>query len=105
MELTEYFHFYPHLPEGVEQKHGPFAMRVVQMYAEERDSMNLSLASIEVTGEKLGFALDLDYVLAKPSVVELSKGLGWIEEAHRNLEVMFEACISDKTRAIFGESK
>jgi uncharacterized protein (TIGR04255 family) len=105
LELTEYFHFYPHLPEGVEQKHGPFAMRVVQMHAEERDSMSLSLANVLVPTGRLGFASDIDYVLLKSSIIELDHGLKWVEEAHQNVEAMFEACISDKTRALFGESK
>lgn len=105
LELTEYFHFYPHLPQGVEQKHGPFAIRVVQMYAEERDAMNLSLANVLVPAGSLGFVLDIDYTLSKPAILELDKGLDWVEEAHRKVEAMFEACISDKTRTMFGESK
>jgi uncharacterized protein (TIGR04255 family) len=46
--------------------------------------------------------LDLDYFLAQPEF-DLKEGMAWIPVAHQNLEGMFEACITDKTREMFEE--
>lgn len=105
MELTEYFHYYPHIPPTIEQRHGPFAMRVMHEFAQGRDSLNVNFANIAVPSKKLAYVLDLDYSLLQPDKVELGKGIEWIVEAHRTVEVMFEACITDKTRAFLGEQK
>jgi uncharacterized protein (TIGR04255 family) len=105
VEFTEYFLYYPHLPENIEQKHGPFFMRVTHVFANERDMMNLALANVSVPSGNLAYVLDIDYALMKPQEVELKRGLDWAQEAHGRIEAMFEACLTDKTRALFGEKK
>jgi uncharacterized protein (TIGR04255 family) len=105
IETTEYFHYYPRLPETVEQIHGPFSMRVLHTYEAERDVMTFQMAHMKPTGEKLTIALDLDYYLAKPDTVELGKGLEWVSQAHDKIEAMFEASITDSTRNLFEEVK
>lgn len=100
IETTEYFHYYPHLPETVEQRHGPFSMRVLHDY-DDRDILNLQMGHLPPTGESLTIALDLDYYLAKPASVELQKGPGWLSTAHSRIEDMFEASITNNTRKLF----
>ena len=85
--------------------HGPFAMRVFHVYEGERDLLNLQMAHMKPNGENLVIGLDLDYYLAQPNKVELAKGLEWVSTAHDRIEAMFEACITDKTRALFEEIK
>src|SRR5207245_3550038 len=75
IETTDFFHYYPRLPETVEQMHGPFAMRVFHVYEGERDLLNLQMAHMKPNGENLVIGLDLDYYLAQPNKVELAKGL------------------------------
>jgi uncharacterized protein (TIGR04255 family) len=105
IETTDYFHYYPKLPETVEQRHGPFWMRVLHAYSEDRDVMTFQMAHAKPTNKKLTIVLDLDYYLAKPDVVELTRGLDWVAEAHENVEAMFEASITDNTRNLFEETK
>jgi uncharacterized protein (TIGR04255 family) len=104
VELTDYFHFYPHLAPTVDQTHGPFLMRVMHERVEGRDAMSVTLGSV-VPATGLIFALDIDYYLLRPDGVSLDKGIDWIERAHASIEEMFEACITDKTRELLGEPK
>lgn len=101
IETTEYFHYYPRLPETVAQMHGPFSMRVLHGYDDERDVLNLQMGHLPPMGENLAIALDLDYYLAKAGSVELANGPEWVAKAHSRIEEMFEACITDKTRELF----
>lgn len=105
IEVTDYFHYYPRLPETLEQKHGPFTMRVLRMYEGERDALNMQMGNLKPEGENLAIALDLDYYLVHPDKVELSKGLEWVSAAHDKIETTFEACITDNTRRLFEEIK
>jgi uncharacterized protein (TIGR04255 family) len=61
--------------------------------------------SLQPEGENLAIALDLDYYLAQPDKLELSKGLEWVSVAHDRIETLFEACITDKARSLFEEIK
>jgi uncharacterized protein (TIGR04255 family) len=105
IETTDYFNYYPRLPENLEQVHGPFSMRVFHLYEGERDTLSVHIGHAVPTGESLTILLDLDYYLTQPGKVELSAGLSWVRTAHERVESMFEACITDKTRAMFEEIK
>jgi uncharacterized protein (TIGR04255 family) len=103
IETTEYFNYYPRLPEPIEQTHGPFVMRVMHAYEGGRDVLNIQIGHMTPQGE--GIALDLDYYLNQPDKVELRQALEWVSTAHENIEAMFEACITDKTRGLVEEIK
>ena len=103
MEITEYFSYYPHLPESIEQKHGPFAMRVMHSESDGQDVLIVNLAN--VPSANLSYLFDLDYSLVQPDSVKLANGLAWIYNAHTKIEVMFEACITDQLRSYFEVAK
>lgn len=104
IETTDYFELYPKLPGTVRQEHGPFTMRVMQQYEGGRDVLNIRMHT-KSNGENLSIVLDLDYYLAQSEKVDLEKCTEWVSLAHDNLEAMFEACITDKTRTLFEESR
>lgn len=105
IETTEYFNYYPRVPETLEQVHGPFSMRVFHLYEGERDTLSVHIAHAKLEGENLVILLDLDYYLTHPEKVDLSAGLSWVRTAHERVEGMFEASVTDKTRAMFDEIK
>jgi uncharacterized protein (TIGR04255 family) len=105
IETTEYFNYYPRLPDTLEQVHGPFSMRVFHMYEDERDTLSVQIGHAKPQGESIVIVLDLDYYLTRPEKVELSAGLDWVRTAHERVESMFEACITEKTRTMFEEIK
>ena len=102
IETTKYFRYYPHLPENIEQKHGPFMMRVLHSSDDDRDVLTLNFASI-VPSPNLAYLLDLDNSLVQADKVQLSDGLAWVQHAHAKIEDMFEACITDDLRELFEE--
>ena len=104
IETTDYFNYYPHLPDTVEQIHGPFIMRVSHFY-EDRDVLNFNMSQAPQVEGRLAIVLDLDYYLGKPENVELGQGLAWVGTAHERIEAMFEASITHKTRSLFEETK
>lgn len=104
IETTEYFQYYPHLPKTIEQTHGPFSMRVMHTFEDGRDSLIINFANV-LPSALLRYVLDLDYSLAQPDKVQLSGGSEWVENAHAKIEDMFEACITDKLRALFEEKQ
>ena len=95
-ELTDYFNYYPHLPQTIDQRHGPFLTGVLFFYNELRDHLNARVATVAN-----GINLDLDYYLAKPNGIEIRELPKWIDEAHEKIETMFEACITDRSREMF----
>jgi uncharacterized protein (TIGR04255 family) len=104
IETTQYFQYYPHLPECIEQRHGPYTMRVLHYSDDDRDVLTLNLANI-VPSPKLAYLLDLDYSLVQADKVQLSDGLTWVQHAHAKIEDMFEACITDDLRELFEEKR
>lgn len=104
LELTKYFRYYPHLPEDIEQKHGPFNMRVMHPSDDGRDALILNFANV-LPSETMTYLLDLDYSLVQPDKIQLRYGLEWVEHAHGQIEKMFEACITDELRTIFEEKR
>jgi uncharacterized protein (TIGR04255 family) len=61
--------------------------------------LNVKLGNTEPTT----VVLDLDYYLTKPGTVDLDSASDWVNMAHDRLEIMFEACITDKTRNLFSD--
>ena len=104
IETTKYFRYYPYLPEDIEQKHGPFTMRVLHPSDDGRDVLTVSFANV-VPSVNLMYVLDLDCSLIQSGTVQLSDGLAWVEHAHTKIENMFEACITDDLRALFEERR
>lgn len=104
IELTDYFNFYPHIPEELPQKHEAFNVRVEIPYEENRDRILLTFGSaIPEKPEMLSFLLDLDYVMILPEKIAIDQAAEWLEKAHTVVEKTFEACITDKCRKLFEE--
>ncbi|MGD9497162.1 MAG: TIGR04255 family protein [Armatimonadota bacterium] len=105
IELGAYFTYYPHVPDDLPQEHGRFMVQTQLAYREGRDFLTLTVKSHDRDpgASGLGVVLDLDYVTPAEGAVPPSEVGGWLESAHAEIERAFEACITDKTRALFGE--
>ena len=82
-------------------------MRVVHTSDKGRDALTVTFANVVPSppSPNLSYLLDLDYSLIQPDKVQLGDGLKWIENAHAKIEDMFEACITDELRTLFGEKR
>lgn len=107
IELEEYFEFRPEL--GQKLSTAPmmeFIIGYVQPYADGRDRCKTQLRSATPTKpDGVTFILDIDYFLAKPRTVAFDQALKWVNEAHQNIENIFENCIKDPLREVFRQVK
>jgi len=104
IELSNYFNFYPLIPNNLPQEHGPFNLGIEIPYESGRDILNIKL--ISMMPDKKGDApilLDIRYNLIKPEELSENEIQEWIENAHERIEYAFEECITDKCREMFKE--
>lgn len=106
IELSDYFNYYPFIPQKLPQIHSAFNVRIEIPYEGGRDHLLLALASmVPEKPDVLSLLLDIDYIMAKSEGISLNETLDWIENAHTAIENAFEACITDRCRNLFGEVK
>lgn len=104
VDLDQYFGFRPFLDQKIPQTMGDFQMKCFFSFNEDRDRCKVQLNSrVPDQKYKTAFILDLDYYLNKPQEIKPENALEWIETAHQKVESIFEGCISDPLRKIFGE--
>ncbi len=104
VELEEYFNFYPHLEGDLPKDHGPFFVGVQIPFQDVRDGMKVELTTVVPTeAGNLACILNLDYFLNQPDQVDMQGVFEWVDTAHANIETIFEACIKEPLRQLFGE--
>jgi uncharacterized protein (TIGR04255 family) len=100
IELTDYFKFYPKVPEEIAKEHGSFLSKV-KFYYNKHDTLLLTLGSSRKTKSGKGsFILDLEYVMDEFGGLKYEELSDWCENAHNRIKATFEGCITDKCREI-----
>lgn len=103
VELTEYFHYHPEVPDDLAEDHGPFSVQVKIPKRRPRDLLSVTLRSIASGKEGvLAIILDLDYAMVQSEALSLDNVGEWVEEAHSIVHDAFEACVTDRCRELFG---
>jgi uncharacterized protein (TIGR04255 family) len=111
IELNEYFNFYPNIPPGFPQDHGPFNIRVDFSYKDGRDRLMMTLGTVVPDKPNIiPLNFDIFYVLAKPQSISLDEASDWIEIAHEEINTAFnesitERCKSQVKKEIFDDGK
>lgn len=102
VELADYLNFRPFIGSGLPQRMSGFILGVQSPYDDGRDILRLQLTTDEPGPPgSVVVLLDMDYFMAQPEAVPLHKALDWIETAHLRVQEAFEACITDRLRALF----
>lgn len=103
LEMAEYFGLYPEIPERIGSSHGAFMMRVEVPSVHERHQLMVTFGSApQQTKGSRAFLLDLyDMVVPTTPIGSVEE---YLDEAHENIERLFESIITDSTRTIFGEN-
>ncbi len=106
IELTDYFRYYPFIPDSLLQKHSSFLCRVEFPFEEGNETLMIAIGTI-IPGKPnlLSILLDIDYAMVTPEYVSPQDVSNWLEKAHQKIEGVFEGCITDKTREILMEGK
>jgi uncharacterized protein (TIGR04255 family) len=104
--LDDYFEFRPLLGSSLPQNMASFILGCVMPFNDNRDFCKIQLTNgiPDVSGHR-AFFLDIDYYMEKSDGIPFSHALGWVEQAHRQVNDIFEGCITDRLREIFQEEK
>lgn len=104
VELEDYFRLYPEIGDSLEDRaFTSFLMGIQWPFDEERDLLRLQFASGEPDQPGSVVALlDLDYFLAQPGELRFEDLEAWLEQAHGRVEDVFEGCLRDDLRNLFG---
>jgi uncharacterized protein (TIGR04255 family) len=102
VQLEEYFQTYPQISGSLPQNLQSYAMQLIIPVPEWDVTMSLIQATLPATGENLPLNLDIDIFKHKPegfsSETEIWK---LFEELRDKRNLVFEGCITDKTRELF----
>lgn len=102
VKVEDYFDFYPFVGLRLPQQMTSFIVVAEFPYAEGRDRCRVQLFTESVSEPQSAFILDIDYFLAYPRGIAVQNALQWVEEAHAQVEKVFEGCIKDLLREMFG---
>lgn len=103
VELEDYLNFYPHLGPKLPQDYGSFIAGISSSFSEGRDGMRMQINNVpSEAADGQWFLLDVDYFLAAPASISFDAALDWIDDAHTQVEELFEGCITDELRSQFG---
>ena len=106
IRLEDYFNIYPHLPEGLGEKHGSFMMRLELPPKHASHQLVITFASAPADDpNSMAFALDIYDIINKPTAVDVGQVVQVASDGHENIEMAFENSIKDSLRAIFDEEK
>ena len=102
VSLEDFFDFYPFVGQKIPQSLSKFHCSVQINFENDRDSLTLRIGNFVLPeGQNPQIILDLDYFLAQPDRFEPAETTKWLENAHSNVETIFEGCIKDPARALF----
>jgi uncharacterized protein (TIGR04255 family) len=104
IQLEDYFQLFPYVGPNFPDTFGAFIAGVQIPYDAGDDVLRVQLsnATEQATGA-LSAVLDLEYVFSSPGSLPITDNINRVQLAHERLETIFEACITDSLRNLFGE--
>jgi uncharacterized protein (TIGR04255 family) len=104
VEIEDYVVSVPNVPQSIPQVFATWLQRVEIPFLESNGLMVLQAGSVKQESQStISFLLDLDFISLRPKEIALETVMQWVETAHDEVEKTFEACITDKTRALLKE--
>ena len=103
IDLDKYFDFFPHVGQHLPQWHQSFICGVQIPFEDERDLAKVQLADQPAPEGAAAFLLDIDYFVNRAGAVPFDAVAQWLAAAHLTAGQIFEGCITDELRHIFGE--
>jgi uncharacterized protein (TIGR04255 family) len=81
-----------------------FNMTGIFSFLDGQDECQISLSdALPDTPQTPTFMLDIDYYSARPQSVPSADTMAWVDQAHNQLDIMFEGSITDRLRLLFQE--
>lgn len=105
IKLEEYFEFRPYCGETLPGMINSFFLGCIFPYNNDRDNARIEFTPLNPENHNNTFRLAISYYLVKPENFTSADKMNWIEEAHFQIQQLFEGCITDRLREIFQEVK
>lgn len=103
LNFSDYLNFYPFLGEALPKQHIAFITGCVFPFSELEANCKVELKSIDSgKPDTKAMILDIDFFTIKPMSRGADELLEYISVIHDEVEKVFESCITDKSRDIFG---
>ncbi|MCZ6489508.1 MAG: TIGR04255 family protein [Acidobacteria bacterium] len=103
-QFEHFFDFYPSLGERLPQEHGPFFMGLDFSFDKDRDRLRLEITNGKtVKPENSIIFLTLDYNSTDREILNFAKIEDWLKCAHDRIEEVFEGCLKEPSRELFGQ--
>jgi uncharacterized protein (TIGR04255 family) len=99
-DIKEYFRLHISLSEKLLKNLASFIAIVEFSYFDDRDKCRVNF-SFSLSRDE--YILDIDYFLNQKGNLSISNTYEWLENAHNNIEEIFEEAITDKLRKVFEE--
>ncbi len=104
VEIGNYLRTHPVVPDSIPQVFLDWAQRVVVPFAETQQAIVMQAGTAPASEDShLVFLLDLDARPLDGQTALLANMTSWLEDAHMNVETVFESCLGPKARLLFGE--
>lgn len=100
-DIEQYFNLRPIIGEGLPQNLVSFMVGTIFAFENGRDNIKVQLINRLAAPGKTAFVLDLDYFLVNPGSIQMNEIAQWITNAHKNVENIFEASLTEKTKLLF----
>ncbi len=102
--LSDYFAFYPLIPVGLQRTPAGFITGCEFTFHDNRDNCRVELTdAVPESPGANAYLLNLDYFLAREAAISPDDVMDWLSTAHTEVERIFEACIKDPLRELFGK--
>lgn len=102
IDIEQYFNLRPALGGKLPQDLTLFMVGTIFVFENGRDNMKVQFLNRPAADlNKTAFVLDMDYFLLKSGSISVGEANKWIENAHKNVEDVFEAALTDKTKQLF----
>jgi uncharacterized protein (TIGR04255 family) len=75
---------------------------IILVFESGRDNVRVQfLDNPSIISGKTTFVLDMDYFLVNPGNIQINEAEQWVVNAHKNVENIFEAVLTDETKKLF----
>ena len=106
IEIGEYFDLTIKYSNKLSQEHHDFIVGVVFPFKDDASYLKLTfMSTVPDNLETSSFMLILDYYHDLKEKIDIKDTKNWYNNAHKNIEHVFEACIKNPLREVFQEVK
>ena len=103
IEVAKYLNFYPGMREEFPTSISGFIVGIGASVPTVKGETKVQLTNARALGGRTSVILDLDHRWTEKDGIQIEDVEAWLDAAHKHLVHLFESCITDRTRELFGK--